>query len=183
MNGTALALVLAAAIVHAAWNLAAKRVRNGGATFVFLYYTVSAFVCVPIATISLLARHQRAQWILLIAATLTALFHVGYGVVLQRGYTVGDLSVVYPLARGSGPLLSVFAAVVLLGERPGALGLAGAVLDAMRMAPVSLVAPAREVSIVLGGLAAWLVLGEADPVRRLTGSVIVLAGIAAIAVS
>jgi drug/metabolite transporter (DMT)-like permease len=55
------------------------------------------------------------------------------------------------------------------------------VLFALTMAPVSLVAPARELSIVLGGLAAWLVLGERDAVRRLAGSVIVLSGIAAIA--
>jgi drug/metabolite transporter (DMT)-like permease len=55
------------------------------------------------------------------------------------------------------------------------------VLFALTMAPVSLVAPARELSIVLGGLAAWLVLGESNAVRRLAGSVIVLTGIAAIA--
>ena len=57
------------------------------------------------------------------------------------------------------------------------------VLYAMRLAPVSLVAPAREVSIVLSGLAAWLVLGEADARRRLIGSAVVLAGIVAIAVA
>ncbi|WP_027946478.1 DMT family transporter [Amycolatopsis taiwanensis] len=288
MNGTALALVLIAAVVHAAWNLAAKRVRDGGASFVFLYYTASAVCCLPVAIVTLVVEPARPQWAWLLAAVLTAVFHVCYGIVLQRGYAVGDLSVVYPVARGSGPLLSVFAAVVVLGERPGVPGLAGAllvvagvlligtgsrdgrtdprarragfayglltgvtiaaytiwddysvtalavpplvyfstgallqsliltpsalrrgdvgrrwrtyrrevlvvgvlspvaylmVLYAMRLAPVSLVAPAREVSIVLGGIAAWLVLGEADPLRRLTGSVIVLTGIGLIAVA
>lgn len=57
------------------------------------------------------------------------------------------------------------------------------VLYALQLAPVSLVAPARELSIVLGGLAAWLVLGEANAVHRLTGSVVVLAGITAIAIA
>jgi drug/metabolite transporter (DMT)-like permease len=52
----------------------------------------------------------------------------------------------------------------------------------MRLAPVSLVAPARELSIVFGSLAAWLVLGEPNPRRRLTGAAVVLAGVAAIAV-
>ncbi|NKQ53826.1 EamA family transporter [Amycolatopsis sp. K13G38] len=283
MNGTALSLVLIAAFVHAGWNLAAKRVHGGGARFVFLYYTVSAVVCLPLAAVMLAVEPQSPQWTWLLAAVLTAVFHVLYGIVLQRGYRVGDLSIVYPLARGSGPLLSVLAAVVVLGERPGVLGLVGAllivggvlligggrgsgdrkagvfyglltgatiaaytlwdahsvnalgvppvvyfttgamlqsaflapialrqggltplwrrhwretvlvgalspvayllVLYAMRMAPVSLVAPAREVSIVLGGIAAWLMLGEANPGRRITGSVIVLAGIAAIAAS
>jgi len=57
------------------------------------------------------------------------------------------------------------------------------VLFAMRLAPISLVAPARELSIVIGSLGAWLLLGEPNPVRRLAGAVIVVAGVAAIAVS
>jgi drug/metabolite transporter (DMT)-like permease len=55
----------------------------------------------------------------------SGLLHVGYFTALQRGYEHGDLSVVYPLARGSGPVLSVAAAILFLGERPSALGLAG----------------------------------------------------------
>jgi drug/metabolite transporter (DMT)-like permease len=239
----------------------------------------------PVTIVLLVVENHPPQWSWLLAAAVTAVLHVAYGVVLQRGYRVGDLSVVYPVARGTGPLLSVLAAVLVLGERPGPLGLVGAflvvagvlvistgrkadnpravkagilyglltgaviagytlwdahsvtglgvppviyfglgsvlqsvllvpgaladraevsriwreqrrevllvavlspiayilVLFALTMAPVSLVAPARELSIVLGGLAAWLVLGERDAVRRLAGSVIVLSGIAAIA--
>jgi drug/metabolite transporter (DMT)-like permease len=55
------------------------------------------------------------------------------------------------------------------------------VLYAMRIAPVSMVAPARELSIVVGSVIAWRWLGEPDPVRRLVGAFIVLAGVAAIA--
>jgi drug/metabolite transporter (DMT)-like permease len=55
------------------------------------------------------------------------------------------------------------------------------VLFALRLAPVSLVAPARELSIVIGGVGAWLLLGEPNPGRRLTGAVIVLAGVVALA--
>ena len=128
MNGSALALVLTAAIVHAGWNLAAKRVRDGGAAFVFLYHAAGAVCRAPIAVAVAIGGHERPQWTWLLAATLTAIFHVLYGIVLQRGYAVGDLSVVYPLARGSGPLLAVFAAVLLFGERPGILGLMGALL-------------------------------------------------------
>ena len=128
MNGSALALVLTAAIVHPGWNLAAKRVRDGGAAFVFLYHAAGAVCRAPIAVAVAIGGHERPQWTWLLAATLTAIFHVLYGIVLQRGYAVGDLSVVYPLARGSGPLLAVFAAVLLFGERPGILGLMGALL-------------------------------------------------------
>ncbi|WP_414940550.1 EamA family transporter [Amycolatopsis sp. cmx-11-51] len=292
MNVTALSLVITAAVIHAGWNLAAKRIRRGGARFVWAYYSLSAVLLAPAMAVSLAVEPQRPQWTWLLAAAVTAVFHVTYGVVLQRGYAVGDLSVVYPVARGTGPLISVLAAVVLLGERPGPLGLVGAflvvagvlvigtgrapahadaadrvarrkgvgyglltgltiaaytlwdahsvtglgvplivyfgtgaivqsllmtpyalkdreevswlwrehkrevfivgllspvayllILYALQIAPVSLVAPARELSIVLGGLAAWLVLGESNAARRLAGSAVVLAGIAAIAMA
>jgi drug/metabolite transporter (DMT)-like permease len=279
VNGFALGLVVAAAVVHAMWNLAAKRVGDGGTAFVFLYYTVSALVFGPIAVI--LAFFDNPQWTWLLAAVVTAVLHIAYGTVLQRGYAIGDMSVVYPLARGTGPLLSVLVAVLFLNEHPGWLGLVGAllvvvgvlvigtgkatptgvfygvltgamiaaytlwdahsvtalavpplvyfgagsigesllllptalrakasvaalwrehrrevlivgllsplayllVLYALQIAPVSLVAPAREISIVVGGVVAWRLLGEAQAVRRLLGSVVVLAGIAAIAVA
>ncbi|SFB27484.1 EamA-like transporter family protein [Amycolatopsis marina] len=209
MTGAALALVLGAAVVHAGWNLAAKRVPGGGAIFVFLYYTVSAVVCLPLAIVVLMQTPGSPQWTWLFASTVTALLHVVYGVVLQRGYAVGDHSVVYPLARGTGPPVVYFGAAALLQSAllaPFALRDASGtatlwrthrrevllvgvlspvayllVLFALRIAPVSLVAPARELSIVLGGLAAWRVLGEAEPVRRIAGSGIVLAGITAIA--
>ncbi|QXV58877.1 EamA family transporter [Amycolatopsis sp. TNS106] len=292
VNATALSFVVIAAVIHAGWNLAAKRIRRGGARFVWAYYSLSAILLVPVMAVSPAVEPQRPQWTWLFAAVVTAVFHVTYGIVLQRGYAVGDLSVVYPVARGTGPLISVLAAVVLLGERPGVLGLLGAflvvagvlvigtgrapahadaadrvarrkglvyglltgltiaaytlwdahsvtglgvppivyfgtgaivqsllmtpyalkdrdevswlwrehkreilvvgalspvayllVLYALQIAPVSLVAPARELSIVLGGLAAWLVLGEANAVRRLAGSLVVLAGITAIAMA
>jgi drug/metabolite transporter (DMT)-like permease len=58
----------------------------------------------------------------------SGLLHIGYFSTLQHAYEKGDLSVVYPLARGSGPLLSVAAAILFLGERPSALALAGSLL-------------------------------------------------------
>ncbi len=100
MNGTALGLVLLAAVVHAGWNLAAKRVA-AGARFVFLYYTVSAVVCAPVAVVALVAEGQHPQWTWLVAALLTAVFHIAYSIVLQRGYRVGDLSVVYRWRGGA----------------------------------------------------------------------------------
>jgi len=104
VNGLALSLVLAAAALHAIWNLAAKRVERGGARFVFLYYTVSAAVFGPAAIVLLVPEPQRPQWTWLLAALVTAVLHVAYGTILQRGYAAGDLSLVYPLARGTGPV-------------------------------------------------------------------------------
>lgn len=58
----------------------------------------------------------------------TGVLHVGYSLSLQEGYRVGDLSVVYPLARGTGPLLASGAAIVIFGERPGPVAVAGILL-------------------------------------------------------
>jgi drug/metabolite transporter (DMT)-like permease len=58
----------------------------------------------------------------------TGVLHVGYFLSLQEGYRVGDFSVVYPLARGTGPLPASGAATVLFGERPGPVAVAGILL-------------------------------------------------------
>jgi drug/metabolite transporter (DMT)-like permease len=130
VDAVALTLVLVSAGLHASWNLLAKRVP-GSLAPVWAYAGVSAVAMTP----ALLVAAPRA------AASLTptvlgfvlgsALLHVGYLVSLQRGYGRGDLSLVYPLARGSGPALATLAAVLLLGERPGSAGLAGTALVAV----------------------------------------------------
>lgn len=282
MHPAAVALVVAAALAHAGWNLCAKQVPTGGAVFVWLYGSMTAVVCAPVAVVSVLVLGQRPSPSWLVAMGVSGLLHLTYFVLLQRGYAVGDLSVVYPLARGTGPLLAVIVAVLVLGERPGVVPLVGAglvvagilvisgfgggrawsvgalyglatggliagytlwdahavttlavppvvllagtgicecvvlgplalsrraylatlwrrhwraviviavlsplsyilVLFALRLAPVSMVAPARELSIVFASLAAWLVLGEPDPKRRLGGAGLVVLGVAAIA--
>jgi drug/metabolite transporter (DMT)-like permease len=56
----------------------------------------------------------------------SGILHGGYFTALQRAYTDGDLSLVYPLARGTGPLLSVIAAIAILGESASVLALVGA---------------------------------------------------------
>jgi uncharacterized membrane protein len=58
----------------------------------------------------------------------TAVLQTGYFLFLQRGYRVGDLSLVYPVGRGTGALLAALVGIVILGERPGPAGLAGIVL-------------------------------------------------------
>jgi drug/metabolite transporter (DMT)-like permease len=64
-------------------------------------------------------------WLALVA---TALLHLAYSLALQSGYRAGDLSLVYPIARGTGPLLSFGGAAWLLGERPGWIPLLGVLL-------------------------------------------------------
>ncbi|BCJ28832.1 DMT family transporter [Actinocatenispora sera] len=279
--------VLAAAVLHAVWNLAAKRYHGDGSVFVWSYMTLGAVLCLPLALL-VLARDPGAwSWRLLIGPLVSALIHIVYSLVLQAGYKRAELTVVYPVARGVGPLLTVVVAVAVLGERPGLPALAGValvlagitvvttlkrqhggrplasglgygaatgamiaaytlwddhavtrwdiapiayfgiavtmqaalltpaavrrrdairpaltrywreiatvavlspaayllVLVAMQRLPVTIVAPARESSIVVGSLLAWWLFKEAQPLRRVAGAAVVLTGITLIALA
>ncbi|GAB2755156.1 EamA family transporter [Salinifilum aidingensis] len=279
-------LLLAAAFAHAGWNLFAKR-AGGGAAFVWLAAACSAVLYLPLGLLVLWREGAPAGEAWALGVGVSAVLHLGYYLLLQHGYGVADMSVVYPLARGTGPLLAVLAAVLLLGKRPGAQGVLGGLLVvagvfvigfaggaarsgarvggvafglltgaliasytvwdahavtglalspllfdwsssvvraallgpyagtqrarvraiwrehrrevlavavlsplayvlalfAMRLAPVSLVAPGRELSIVIAGLLAWRVLGEPRPARRLTGAAVVLVGVVLLGVA
>lgn len=284
MTPLVLGLIALAAFVHAAWNLAIKRAGASGAMFLWLAFLVGAIVYLPFGVASLIDSGANL-WHWLGFASVSGALQVVYFLMLQTGYRVGDVSVVYPLARGTGPLLSVVFAMILFAERPSALALLGAavviagvvtiglaggrsraagnragvlfglatgviiavytlwdsaavtvggmpvvgvywgsvvfqfllmaplglrerdrirevathqwplvltvgvlaplgyilILLAIQLAPVSLVAPAREVSVVLVGLAGWLFFKEPHPVQRMIGAGVVLAGVAMLA--
>jgi drug/metabolite transporter (DMT)-like permease len=285
VSGAALALVLTAALLHATWNLAVKGVSGDRVAFVWTYIVASSAIWAPVGVVWVLVTGERPTWWWPAAALVSGALHVVYQLVLQRGYAEGDLNLVYPLARGSGPLLTFVVAVVVLGQRPGPVEVAGIgavvagvvlislggralhpregvvwglatgatiasytlwdnhavngldvppvpyfalglvlqlplltvllrrrpdpvpvrevwaaartpaltvallsplayllVLRAMQLAPVALVAAARESSIVVGAAFGWLVLREPRPARRLLGAVVVLAGIGLIAI-
>jgi drug/metabolite transporter (DMT)-like permease len=289
MNHEALLLTLSAALLHATWNFAAKRADTGGPVFVWAYSISSSALWVPIALIWSIWHPIHPHWSWLLAGFVSGMLHVAYGNLLQTGYASGDMNLVYPLARGTGPLVTVLVAVLVfrdptsalaltgvglvvagvlvisfgrrnpasphrrrvgilygvatgasiaaytlwdahavtalsipalpyftlglvwqsIGLTPGALGRRRSsipatfrryrreilvvaalsplayifVLQALTISPVSVVAPVRESSIVVGALLSWLVLREPHPARRLAGSVIVLAGVAALALS
>lgn len=122
MTGTALGLVLAAALLHATWNLVLKRSARK--------LTVSWLGLLPgalLASPGLLLLPggpaiSRAGWACILA---TGLLHALYFLFLSEAYERGDLSLVYPLARGSGPLLVALLAPLLLGEGLAPGGAAG----------------------------------------------------------
>ena len=121
MSAAALALVLAGACCHAAWNIVAKK-AGGGLAFVWLFGLVSVVAAIPLVYWTWTAHPQtfsRSMWL---AALGSGLVHVVYSLVLQKAYRESDFAVVYPVARGSGPMFSVVAAIVLLGETPSLLG-------------------------------------------------------------
>lgn len=121
----ALALVLASAVLHASWNLVAKR-ANAGQPFLFLVYVVGALAYTPFAlAIILITRPELGLATLAFVAGAVVLQTV-YFATLTAGYRAGDLSLVYPIARATGPLLATAGAVAVLGERPTPLALGGA---------------------------------------------------------
>jgi drug/metabolite transporter (DMT)-like permease len=111
----ALGLVLFSALCHATWNLFAKR-TNGGATFVWLYDLLSVIIYAPIMVVLFITLHLTFTPTALIFIVGSAFFHLCYFILLQRGYRVGDMSLVYPLGRGTGPLLTTIIALTFFGE-------------------------------------------------------------------
>ncbi|TAA26937.1 MULTISPECIES: DMT family transporter [Pseudoxanthomonas] len=284
MSPGTVAMVLGAAGAHAVWNLASKSKRGDAFLFVWAYTWASTLLFVPLGMAMAIRGQQPFDARLVVASVLSAGLHTAYSLTLQAGYDRAALGVVYPVARATGPMLTMGFAVLVLGERltpaavfgalvivagilvvignpfrngsrhalPGILwgGATGAaiaaytlwdsyavttwqlapasyyagtlllqglimtplalrrrqrlaatlrsdarpilvvalfsplayllVLTAMQRAPVALVAPLRESSIVIGALLACWLFGEDHLARRVTGAVIVLAGIAAI---
>jgi drug/metabolite transporter (DMT)-like permease len=122
MTGSALGIVLVSAFLHAFWNYLAKKSRNKIAFIwwsilfstiiffpMFLYYW-------PAVTIS------SAGWRCIVA---TGILHAFYFWFIGTAYERGDLSLVYPLARGSGPLFVPILAVLLLNEQLSITGVLG----------------------------------------------------------
>jgi drug/metabolite transporter (DMT)-like permease len=82
----------------------------------------------PVAGVTLALTRPRLAGLPTVFLAGTAVLHVGYSLLLQNGYRLGDLSVVYPIGRGTGALLAALGGIVLLSEYPGPAGVAGIVL-------------------------------------------------------
>jgi drug/metabolite transporter (DMT)-like permease len=132
MTAVALALVLASAAIHASWNLWAKQLGPAARalTLTFALTAISACVYAPLAFGEMALTGWRPTAAALPWVVASGVIHVVYFQVLLRGYRTGDLSIVYPVARGTGPLLAAASAVMLFGERPTPLSVGGALLVA-----------------------------------------------------
>ena len=133
MTLVALALALASAVTHAVWNLMVKRAGISANTpsFAWLLFALSALLFAPVAvwyvtTGRAVLTLEMLPWIAGSAALHTVAF-----LMLLRAYRTGDLSVVYPLARGTGPLVVTIVGVALLGERATVPSVTGAFLIAL----------------------------------------------------
>jgi drug/metabolite transporter (DMT)-like permease len=128
MTSLSLALVLLSAVAHVTWNLLLKRSSNKE-VFVWGLLVSSSVLLVPLGVVLLWFNpiNQPGWWFIL----ATIVLHIFYFVLLGRGYARADLSLVYPVARGTGPMLVPILAVVILREAvglPAAVGIAAIIL-------------------------------------------------------
>lgn len=122
MSAVAIGLVLFSALLHASWNMLAKRSADPLA-FIFAFNVVTVvFFALP-AGIVLYRNPIPADGWPFIAATGT--LHIIYMFSLAAAYRHGALSLAYPVARGTGVLLVPVLAVPLFSESPTAPGIAG----------------------------------------------------------
>lgn len=112
-------VVLAAAVAHASWNAIAHRIDDQLVAFSLIgaAYTVCGLAVAAVAPLP-----NAACWPNLLCSTV---LHVGYLVLLMRSFRLGDFGQVYPVARGTAPLVVTVLALVVLGERPGGWQTAG----------------------------------------------------------
>ncbi len=125
MTLLALGLVLMSAVFHATWNLLAKR-AGADTPFLWLAYIVGAIVFAPFAIAILVIARPQLDWPALVFVAVAVGLQTLYFVTLTAGYRAGDLSLVYPIARASGPLLATIGAIAIFGEHPTPVAVGGA---------------------------------------------------------
>lgn len=124
MSVMAVLIIVVSAIMHATWNYYAKR-SNGGMAFVWVYQAVSTVLFAPVVIYLFLFQEIKFSWVELGFIIVSGLFHLTYSLILQKGYKEGDLSLVYPLARGVAPMIVSVGAVILFSEKLSTLGIFG----------------------------------------------------------
>ena len=113
MTSVSLLLVVLSAFAHASWNLMLKRAGDPE-VFAWCLLAVSTVVLAPVGVVLLWLNPVGfpGMWF----ALATIVLHTFYFVLLGRGYAQGDLSLVYPVARGMGPMLTPLLAVIFINE-------------------------------------------------------------------
>lgn len=115
MHLWAITIVLLSACIHATWNLLAKK-ANSSLIFVWYYSVISSLFLSPFIIYILFSSTielRPSQYLFMFGS---GIIHSGYSIMLQKGYKVGDLSLVYPVARGLAPFLVVIVSVIFLKE-------------------------------------------------------------------
>jgi drug/metabolite transporter (DMT)-like permease len=144
VSAAALILALGAAFLHAGWNLALARARDTTATAAVIL-ALSVVIVTPVA----LMRWQvdADAWPLI---ALSGVLETVYFFLLTAGYTRGQMSVVYPLARGGAPVVVLVAGAAFLGQTASAAAVAGVVMIAAGVLVVRGLRDPDHVSVAFG---------------------------------
>lgn len=152
MRPTAIALTLLAAVLHATWNalLRSSRDRLWSVTIMSFATTLAAVPFVLLLPVPL-----RPSWTYL---GFSAVLQVAYIILLAQAYRSGELVQVYPVVRGSVPLLVTIGGFVLAGQRVGLAGLLGIALISLGIVSLAFGRVRAEAkTLALGLLTALLV--------------------------
>ena len=122
MTALSLVLVLLSAVAHASWNLMLKRAGDPE-VFAWVMLVVGSILLAPVGLALLWYNSMDFPGLGFLLASVV--LHVFYFILLARGYATGDLSIVYPVARGMGPMLVPVLAVILLGEMVETMAIVG----------------------------------------------------------
>ena len=125
MSGLALGIVLVAAFLHAGWNYLSKKSKRK-IVFIWWFLLIASILYFPMFLYFWPRTNiSNTGWIYI---AVTGVLHALYFWFMGGAYERGDLSLVYPLSRGSGPLFVPFLAVFLIHEKLSLLGAIGIAL-------------------------------------------------------
>jgi drug/metabolite transporter (DMT)-like permease len=161
----AVAIVLAAAFLHALWNLLLARSPDTGAA-IAVATAIGALITLPLAVARWRLDADAVPWV-----ALSATLELAYFVLLARAYARADLSLVYPVARGLSPVLVLIGSVLWLQEPASPVAFAGVAMVAVGVVLVrGLRAPARIadvlLALVIGTCIAGYTLADQQGVRH-----------------
>jgi drug/metabolite transporter (DMT)-like permease len=122
MPGTVVLIVLLGALLHASWNAV---VKSSGDKLLNIVMVVTVAGVAAAAALPFFAQPMQASWPYLAAS---AVLQVVYIVLVSKAYKHGDMSLAYPLMRGTAPLIVALASGPLIGESLPALRWLGVLL-------------------------------------------------------
>jgi drug/metabolite transporter (DMT)-like permease len=125
VTASAIAIVLASALMHALWNLYYKRSRDGSGLFL-LATTIQVVILLPIFAYLVSVHGIPRQGIVFVVSS--SVLQGIYLFLLARAFRAGEMSLVYPIARSAPVLVAIWGAL-FLGERLASLGIVGVILS------------------------------------------------------
>jgi drug/metabolite transporter (DMT)-like permease len=159
----ALALALAAAVLHAGWNVLLRGSEDVEARFAVVL-ALSILIFAPVAAII-----WSASWAVAPYIAASAAFETAYFALLVTAYRRRELSVVYPVSRGSAPVLVLLGTVVVLGRHVSAGAAVGVCLVAAGVVLVRGIRRGAEgvlVALAIGCAIAGYTLVDKDGLRH-----------------